>query len=227
MSYPPPSGRPGTGQVRPIVFALLTLWLVACSTTTMALRPTAPPNHTYVLDAAIEPRLAIKRSNAVLLVATPRAQPGFDTRRIAYTKTPLSLNYYTKSEWADTPAQMLAPLLVRALESTGGFRAVLSTTAPVEADLRLDIDIIRLQQEFLETSSHARLALRAKLYDLATRQILATQIFEAAEPAPSEDAYGGVRAANAAVKRLLDEIANFVLVNAFKEAIPADRRQLH
>jgi cholesterol transport system auxiliary component len=163
------------------------------------------------LDTTATPRKAAHRSDRVLLIALPQVQPGFDTQRIAYTKVPLSLDYYTKSEWADTPARMLTPLIVHTLESTGGFRAVVAAPTPVPADLRLDIDIIRFQQEFLEQPSRLRITLRAQLIDVTSLRVLSTQLFEAVEIAPSENAYGGVQAANIALGRLLGELADFVL----------------
>jgi len=63
----------------------------------------------------------------------------------------------------------------------------------VAVDLRLEIDIIRFQQEFLQQPSQVRLTLRAKLFDVASRHVLGTQIFEATAPALEENAYGGCR----------------------------------
>ena len=40
---------------------------------------------------------------------------------------------------------------------------------------------------------------------------MATQVFEVFEPAPSEDAYGAARAANAAVQKLLGDMIPFAL----------------
>jgi cholesterol transport system auxiliary component len=53
--------------------------------------------------------------------------------------------------------------------------------------------------------------LRAQLIDVASLRVLSTQLFEAVEIAPSENAYGGVQAANIALGRLLGELADFVL----------------
>jgi cholesterol transport system auxiliary component len=174
---------------------------------------TTSPQNTYVLETQIPASRAGHRNDALLVVAEPRAQPGFDTRRIAYSRTPLSLEYYLNSEWADTPARMLAPLLVRALENAAGFRGVVAAPAPIDGDLRLDVDVVRFQQEFLGAPSRMRIALRATLIDMSTRQVLASRVFEDQEPAPSEDAYGGVRAANIALGRLLGKIVDFVLAH--------------
>ncbi|NJN45587.1 MAG: hypothetical protein HC808_02830 [Candidatus Competibacteraceae bacterium] len=130
---------------------------------------------------------------------------------MAYSQAPAALSYYTQSSWVDTPARMLLPLIVQALENSQAFKAVLTPPASVPVDLRLDINLIRLQQEFLLKPSRVRITLRAKLIDMATSHILATQLFEAIELAPSEDADGGVQAATRATERLLREIRAFVL----------------
>ena len=184
---------------------------------------------TYILDSrAAERHLPVTGvPNQVLLVAEPQAAAGFDTPRIAYTKTPFALEYYTQSNWVDTPARMLVPLLVDALERSKGFDVVLPQPTSVNGDLRLETTLIRLQQEFQpQASSRVRLTVRAKLIDIPTDHVLGTQLFEIVEPAPSEDAYGGVQAANKAVQRWLGELQEFTLryapeKNKFGQGLPA------
>ncbi|MFO1428538.1 MAG: ABC-type transport auxiliary lipoprotein family protein [Candidatus Competibacteraceae bacterium] len=184
---------------------------------------------TYVLDSHATARHppVTGASNQVLLVAEPQAAAGFDTPRIAYTKTPFTLEYYTQSNWVDTPARMLVPLLVDAMERSKGFDVVLPQPTSVNGDLRLETSIIRLQQEFQPAApSRVKLTVRAKLIDIPTDHVLGTQLFEIVEPAPSEDAYGGVQAANKAVQRLLGEIQDFTLRYApekskFGQGLPA------
>ena len=173
------------------------------------------PDKSYMLDAGVRPRSAAHRSDRVLVVAEPQAVPGFDSQRIAYTRTPLALEYYANSQWIDTPARMLAPLAVKALTNAGVFRAVVAEPTPVDGDFRLEIDSLRLLQEFLQRPSRVRFAFRASLVDVASRQVLATRVFEVTEIAPSEDAYGGVQAANIAAERLLTELTDFMAQQAW------------
>jgi cholesterol transport system auxiliary component len=104
---------------------------------------------------------------------------------------------------------MLAPLLVQALEQAGGFRAVVQAPNAVPADLRLDTELVRLQQNFATRPPQVELALRAQLVDVRSRRVLATAEFEEIEPATREDAYGGVVAANRALQRILVRLADF------------------
>ncbi len=172
----------------------------------------SPPRQDYLLEAAaFAPPPARRTSDKILLVTVPKAAPGFDSDRIAYRREPLKIDYYNDSGWSDTPAKMLLPILVRAFEATGAFKAVVSPPAPGLADLRVDVDVIRLQQEFMTQPSKVRLSARIKVLDMKSGHVLGTQVFEVVEPAPSEDAYGAVRATNAAVVKVLGEMVPFAL----------------
>lgn len=180
------------------------LLLAACG-----VNPPTDEPRTYLLEAVGRSTVA-ETGTQVLLITRPRAEPGYDTNGIAYTEIPLSLSYYTRSRWADAPARMLTPLLVETLERSGTFRAVVTSPSSVVADLQLDVTLLRLQQSFLHSPSRVELALRARLIDIASNRVLAGRTFEAMESAPSEDAYGGVQAANMALERVLTELAGFV-----------------
>lgn len=187
---------------------LMALALAGC----MLPRDQTPPPQAYLLEVGTyTPPPAQRSSGKTLLVTVPGTAPGFDSNRIAYTREPPKLDYYNDSVWSDTPARMLLPVLVQAFEGTGAFRAVVSPPSPVLADLRVDVEIIRLRQEFMIQPSQVRLIARIKIMDMKSGIVLDTRVFEAFEPAPSEDAAGAARAANAAVRKILDEMVPFAL----------------
>ena len=172
----------------------------------------SPPPQSYLLDGSgFSSPMARRSSGKTLLVTAPKAAPGFDSKQIAYIKEPLKLDYYNDSVWSDTPSKMLLPILVRAFEGTGAFKAVIAPPAPTLADMRVDVDVIRLQQEFMTQPSRVRLTARIKVLSMRNGHVLATQVFEVFEPAPSEDAYGAARAANVAVQKLLGDMIPFAL----------------
>ena len=174
----------------------------------------AVQQNVYVLQAASAATPATQRRPLTLLVSQPRAEPGFDSPRMAYVREPYRIDYYSQSRWADAPAHMLAPLLVHAIEQGGGFRGVVQGPSAAWTDLRLDTDLVRLQQEFLERPSRIHLTVRAQLVQMASRRVLATRQFDVVETADSEDAYGGVVAAHRALRRVLGEVAEFCAVEA-------------
>ena len=144
-----------------------------------------------------------------LLVQVLHAAPGFDSARIIYTRQPHRIEAYAQSEWVDTPARMLAPLVVAAVERHGGFAAVAMAPSAAAGDLRLDIELLHLAQSFATPPSQVRLALRATLVDSHSRRVLATRLIEARAVAASDDTLGGVAAANQAAQTALQALAEF------------------
>jgi cholesterol transport system auxiliary component len=160
--------------------------------------------HLYLLDAQPTATVGTKH-NRVLAVSPTTARSGYDTPQIAYLRQPLELEYFATHRWADTPAHMLKPLLTQALT------AQFITAAPgqVTAHLRLDTELIRLQQDFTAQPSRVQITLRAQLIDVQEKRIIAVREFDETEPSASEDAYGGVLAANRALLRILTQLAGF------------------
>jgi cholesterol transport system auxiliary component len=193
------------------VAAALSLTLVCgCGALVPALSP--HPNFYSLADARDTARPALAHAAVTaptLIVTPPHAAAGFDSQRIMYVRQANQLEYFAHNEWIDTPARMLAPRIVAAVESSGAFRAVVQTPSPAAGEMRLDTEILRLQQEFLSAPSQVRFTLRAYLVESATRRVIASREFEAAVPAASEDPYGGVVAANHAVQTVLENLSAF------------------
>lgn len=185
------------------------LWLALVTGCTGLKPPEVESVSLYLLDAHPARQVQVPRRDAVLAVGATRALAGFDTPRMAYATQPYELDYFARSRWADTPARMLSALIVRALDDSSGFRAVVHNPAVVAADLRLDTELVRLQHEFLEKPSRVRITLRAQLVDLNERRVIAGREFEEVEVATADHAYAGVAAANRALDRLLRRLADF------------------
>jgi len=190
-------------------FVLFFLFLFSgCSVMSVA----DTPKRTYLLDIPLPPIPPANPNGKTLLVSIPKAASGFDTPAQLYIRHQNVLEYYSKSQWVDTPARMLLPLLVLRLEATGHFAAVLSAaTSPVAGEIRLDTEIVRLYQDFLSEPSQVILMLRVQLLDMVARQVIATKVFKILSDAPTADAIGGMRATNEAVTRILNELAEFVV----------------
>lgn len=212
MTVPASTDRPRRRcHAAGLVFCLAAVLAAGCSNLKPQASPT-PPSY-YSLDAtggsaATAPR-APRTTGYSVIVNTPQAAAGFDSQRIIYVRQAHKLEYFAHSEWVNPPARMLAPLIVAALESTGAFRAVVSVPGSASGDLRLETEVLTLQQEFGIPPSRVRMGLRAYLVENDTRRVVATRDFEALQPAPSEDPYGGVLAANAAVRMVLQQLAAF------------------
>ena len=177
------------------------------------LPPPPPTDNIYLLEARTAPALARSvpppKRDFVLAVSMPRARAGFDTAQMIWVRQAHGLEVYSRNRWADTPARMLAPLFVQTLERSGAFHTVVLSLSSASAMLRLDTELIRLQQDFTVQPSKVRLTLGAQLVDVGTQRVIATEEFDETEDCATEDAYGGVLAANLALERLLARLAAF------------------
>jgi len=184
---------------------------------TYLLAPTLPSGDRVSAD--------LGQSRPTLLVARPEDTAGYATRRMAYLQQDYRLDYYADHEWVDTPAAMLGALLVKALTASQAFGAVSEDARGISADLRLDTVVEALYQDFRTRPSQARVELRVQVVEPDQRRILATRVFADAEPAPSDDPYGGVVAANRALSRLLPQIADFAAEAARRRKAAAARTE--
>lgn len=202
---------------RLVAVALLLALSTGCSMLRSTVAP--PPPAFYSLDNAGSAAPAAKHPAtsapgalppaATLIVNPPHAAAGFDSPRIIYARTAHQLEYYAHNEWIDTPARMLAPLIVAELRNSATFRAVALTPSAAVGDLRLDTEIVRLQQDLDTSPGRVRFTLRAYLIDNTTRQVLASREFDQSVATTSETPYGGVVAANRAVRAVLEQLADF------------------
>lgn len=197
-------------------FAWLRLLGLMALTGCGSLLPGRPPQPTLFLleDLSADPvdmpfKPALATATATLVVSEPSAASGYGTRKIAYARAPDQIEYFAFNQWVEPPALMLAPLLAHAAERTGAFRAVVRAPLSVAADIRVETELVRLQQDFSTRPSRVRLTLHAVLIDAATRRVLATREFEAEAPSAGEDPAAGVLAANQAAHLVAAEVGAF------------------
>lgn len=203
----------------------LPLLLMACAGTLLP-KPAAPPAR-FALDAgpasatataATTPRLAAIGAPS-LTVELPRAAPGYDSRRMLYQRRPQQLEAFAFNEWVEPPAQMLAPMLVRALQGSGAFGAVMQSPSAVTTGWRLETELVRLHQDFGRRPSQVQLGLRAVLLNNRTREAVAWREFNISVNATSEDPVAGAAAAQEAAMQLAAAVAAFCA----EQPLPAAR----
>ncbi len=134
----------------------------------------------------------------------------YNSPRIAYQIHKYKISYYAQNEWADAPGQLLLPVLIASMESSGLFQSTVSISSSAISDLGLDVELQKLIHEYEENDSKVRMAVRMQLIDLKRRNILASETLELLEPAPSNDPLGAVKATNQLVNQLIQASQSFV-----------------
>ena len=236
MTYPhanihipiPPSSRSSSvlSLVRGIALACGVMLLSACASGLLPKAPAAATQLTLDLGDNLASSSAVSTapslpqgsgdwvSTKTLVVEAMRTDAGYDTRDIAYRLQPVQVEYFAHHQWVDTPARMLAPLMVRALESKGAFRAIVVAPSTAVGQLRLETTLVRLEQDFSQVPSRARLTLRAVVIETASRQALATKTWDVQVAATHDDPSHGALAASQAAQSVLDQLADFCVDTA-------------
>lgn len=184
--------------------------LVACS----VLPPAEAPLTSALIDQVPTQLPQRAKGTGTLLVFAPQARPAIDTQQMAYSLRAHHLAYFAQNQWAETPPQMLQPLLVRTLEGTGAFAAVVTPPYTGTAALALRTEILELVQDFGQDPPVLRLSLRMRLSDDRANRVLATREITLQQAMQQKGPQAGVAAANEAVARALRELAALVLENA-------------
>lgn len=200
------------GGRRGAILRVLACWGAAGLAGCSLLQPAEPPMTSSLIDQLPSDLPHRPRGAATLVVLPPQAQAAYDTRQMAYRLRPHHIAYYSRNEWGERPAQMIEPLLLRAVEGTGAFAAVISP--PAAGSHTLQTELLELIQDYESEPPVLRLVLRAQLQDAAGRKPIAAREFTLLEPMGEKTPYAGVLAANRAAARALRDIAAFVLEHA-------------
>lgn len=199
---------------------MLTAMMLAAATLAAAgcgslLPPEAPPRE-FLLEAEPGAAATAASGELTLLLGTPSAAPAYRTVDLLYRFDGPRLRRYRDSRWSAPPAQLAAEALAADLAASGLFRAVLPSPGPAQADLHLELRLLRLEQVFDDdgvSPSRLVVALQATLTDPTRGLLLASHRFRVSEPAPG-NAAGAAAAANRALAHLAQELRAFLAPHA-------------
>lgn len=183
----------------------ITLLLTACSPVKL------PVTNEYQLNAYSSKQLAKRPKHLTLLITAPEAMADYQTEQMLYVNKPYKLEAFAKNAWSSPPAEMLYPLLMQSVQRSGFFHAVTSTPYAEEADYRLDTQLVRLQQNFLQKPSVLEFAIKVTLTHISDNKVIGSQIISQHIPCPMNTPYGGVIAANKASQNITAAVAQFVV----------------
>jgi cholesterol transport system auxiliary component len=193
-----------------ILTLISSLLLAGCS----ILSPVqTPPTHTYTLNNIEDYYHHKSYSDRSILVAVPTTGPTYQTSKMLYSTGPYKLSSFARNRWIAPPSQMIAPILAKSVSNTGYYHAVVLPPFIGNTDVRLETQLLKFQQEFSEYDSRFKIVMHAQVIDNTSNEVIKERYFEATAPAPYENPYGGVIAANAATRHITQEIARFSIMH--------------
>jgi cholesterol transport system auxiliary component len=171
---------------------------------------THPVNH-YLLSKTAE-YIPIKRQRPIaLLVSLPDISPVYNTTQMAYTIRPYEISYFAWNQWAEVPQEMFQPLLVKTLERTHHFKAIVTPPYAGGYDYVLDTEILELLQDYTHRIPLLVMTVRAQIINVSRNRVIGTRSFTVVQPILRCSPYAGVFAANDASAHIQQRIAEFCL----------------
>ena len=179
---------------------------------------TEPPT-TYILSATANVHIKKSRRQINIYVAPITANSLYDTTEIAYSTKPYQVDYYVKNQWADSPARMLRPLIIKTLQNTRYFHLVTSNSGIGIFNYILNVELVELRQVFSGNSNTIHFSMNAELISTQASKVIATKQITVTEPVSMMKPYAAVMAANRAVTRGLGILAKFSLIADYNEKL--------
>lgn len=155
--------------------------------------------------------LHMQSKHASIIVTRPEAAAGYQSNQMLYMNKPHELTAFINNAWVDPPADMLLPLIVRSLQTSGYFYAVASSPMSGNADYYLDVQLIELQQNFIKRPSYIDLIVKVVLTRTVDDKVIASRIIHKSVRCPYDTPYGGVIAANQATKNFTMDLMKFIV----------------
>jgi cholesterol transport system auxiliary component len=174
-----------------------------------------PPKNIYRLRPVSDFSPALPRVHAQLLVDTPTASDTLDQRRIALTRSSISLDYFADAEWDDRLSAMVQTVLESSFENSRAITTI-SGSFGLRPDFALLIEIRHFEAQYPTEGlpPEARVAMAAKLIAMPGRTIVAQASFEQHATAERNHLTSIVRAFDRALTALVTEIVAWTLANA-------------
>ncbi len=157
----------------------------------------------------------LKRVAAQLLVATPSASAGLEGRRIALTRSPVSLDYFADAEWTDRVPLLVQAALVEGFEKSAAVTAVGPESLGLRADFILETAIRDFQAVYgsAEAPPRAVIRLSLKLIRMPERKIVAQTSLSSEAAAAGNAIPDTIRAFDAALGDAVSRAVTWTVTN--------------
>jgi cholesterol transport system auxiliary component len=192
------------------IMALVALLPAGCG----GLLTDAPKRQLYRVNPTLAFPAALPHVAAQLLVATPTAPAGLDTRRIALARSPVSLDYFADAEWSDRVPFLVQTILVEGFEKSAAIPAVGPDTG-LHADFVLDTAIGDFTAIYDSPNGLPRIAVRldATLVRMPERRIVGHHSVRREQPAAANALPEIVQGFERALGSAVEDVVTWTLGN--------------
>jgi|GEM_PF-1233764 len=145
-----------------------------------------------------------------LVLAGTYAPPYIDSQSIIFSRETGTRAVYQLSGWVEPPPARFRSLLLRRLECERLFKEVSRAELSADAELMLSTRLEEFYHDATEEPGKAMVKVRAELFDLRRRHILAVITLSESAVTPSFDARGAVHGLSQAMGAIIDELVKWL-----------------
>ena len=168
-----------------------------------------PPPRLYELTPKSTFDKSLPRIGAQIIVETPSAS---STSRIAVKERAVTLDYYAQSEWTDVAPNLVQTLLVESFENSKRALAVARDGSGLRADYILKPDLREFQAELYRGPQPSiNVRINVKLVRMPSREIIASQTFQARITAKSGNLDDVIQAFDESLGKVLKRIVEWTI----------------
>lgn len=174
---------------------------------------TDPPKPLYQLTPKSTFPVGLPRIEGQLLIDVPLAPSGLDTRRIALTHSPVSLDYFADGEWTDSAPRLVQTALLESFENSHTVTALDRETIGLSGDFVLKSELRHFEAVYDSPNGPPQVwvVLNVRLVKMPERRIIAERSFEARDPAAANNLSGIVSAFDEALGKVMKETVTWTI----------------
>jgi len=148
------------------------------------------------------------------------APGGLDTRRIALSHSPVSLDYFADGEWTDPAPRLVQTALLESFENSHTVTALDRETIGLSADyvLKSELRHFEAAYEAPDAPPQVWVVINVRLVKMPERRIVAEQSFEARYPAAGNNIRDIVLAFDEALGKVMKETVTWTVTNPALQA---------
>jgi cholesterol transport system auxiliary component len=145
-------------------------------------------------------------SKKVLKVAYPQTLKERMSTKMHFSYSSIEQGVYQNSEWTNVLPKLLQGVVISALQQSGLFRAVVSTSSTLNGDMKLESMIYDFSHHVRGKASYAVVSIRFSLIEVSSGKLLKNKVFSYREETPTVDAKGYVTATNTIMERVVKDL---------------------
>ncbi len=159
----------------------------------------------YDLQTEVNVHMQKRYPNSVLMVKYPSSLGAFGGSRIYYKRDGLT-SYYLYSQWSQSLNRIIYNQLLKELESSNLFKAVVGFNSGVKANMELETEILKFYHIVTDSGSYSNIEIVVKLIDANSKSVIKVKRFSYKDTIKEANAKEFVKKSEEALRRFIKEL---------------------